>query len=251
VRQQAMRTGELIGSGRSADVFALDRDWVLRRYRGGGDTAAEAVVMAYVAEHGYPVPRVRDIARTGRDPLPPTDLVIQRLRGTSLLEALRRGTVTAAETGAVLADLLNRLHRIPARLSTGAGDRVLHLDLHPDNVMLTPDGPVVIDWCNSREGPPGLDWGMSALILAQAAVGTPSEAWPVRAVLASLLEHLTPAVDFGDAATGCLAEARKRRAADPATGEGGERVLDEAMGLVLELKRSMPGRTSVRRSRRG
>ncbi|MFI0517473.1 phosphotransferase [Streptomyces sp. WSLK1-5] len=67
--------------------------------------------------------------------------------------------------------LLHRLHSVPARVSADPANRILHLDLHPDNVMLTSGTPVVIDWRNTEEGPPGLDWGMSALILAQVAVG--------------------------------------------------------------------------------
>ncbi|MFF4396554.1 phosphotransferase family protein [Streptomyces sp. NPDC001480] len=78
----------------------------------------------------------------------------------------RRGCCAAE-----LARLLRLLHAVPARDSADPGARVLHLDLHPDNVILTPDGPRVIDWSNAEDGPPGLDWGTSAVILAQVAVG--------------------------------------------------------------------------------
>ncbi len=37
----------------------------------------------------------------------------------------------------------------------GAAERIVHLDLHPGNVMLTAGGPVVIDWTNVAAGPPG------------------------------------------------------------------------------------------------
>ncbi|KUM81019.1 hypothetical protein AQI70_03230 [Streptomyces curacoi] len=74
----------------------------------------------------------------------------------------------AREAGGILARLPRQLHGVPARRSQGS---VLHLDLHPDNVTLTPDGPYVIDWDNARDGDPGLDWGSSAVILAQVAVG--------------------------------------------------------------------------------
>jgi Ser/Thr protein kinase RdoA (MazF antagonist) len=58
---------------------------------------------------------------------------------------------------------------------------VLHLDLHPDNVLLGPGGPVLIDWRNTKEGPHDLDVAMSALILAQAAMGQVTLARPVLA----------------------------------------------------------------------
>lgn len=49
--------------------------------------------------------------------------------------------------------------------------RVLHLDLHPNNVLLGPSGPMLIDWRNTTEGAPDIEVAVSALILAQVAVG--------------------------------------------------------------------------------
>ncbi|MDQ0952848.1 aminoglycoside phosphotransferase (APT) family kinase protein [Streptomyces phaeochromogenes] len=135
--------GRLLGSGRTADVYALDDHhdhhdhnglgdrgrpgggaWVLRRYRDGyGDAPAEAAVMEYVRAHGYPVPRVR--AADAR-----TDLVMERLYGPTLVEAVAAGQLTAGEAGSALARLLRDLHAIPARRSTDPAVRVLHLDLH-------------------------------------------------------------------------------------------------------------------------
>lgn len=48
----------------------------------------------------------------------------------------------------------------------GAGERIVHLDLHPGNVMPTPDGPVVIDWTNGWAGPASADVAMAYLIMA-------------------------------------------------------------------------------------
>ena len=38
---------------------------------------------------------------------------------------------------------------------------ILHLDFHPDNIMLTPDGPVVFDWTNATIGPAAADVAQS------------------------------------------------------------------------------------------
>ncbi|MEU1107110.1 phosphotransferase [Streptomyces tibetensis] len=235
-----MQTGELLGSGRSADVFAIDDQWVLRRYRDGGDVTAEADVMAYLAEHGYPVPRLRGPASAGHRTEPRTDMVMQRLHGSSMLQALLQGTITAEEAGARLADLLHRLHSVPARVSVDPANRILHLDLHPDNVMIISEGPVVIDWRNTEEGPPGLDCGMSALILAQVAAGNTALAALARAVLTSLLTCLGPTIALGNTGSGCLTEARTRRAADPSMSESETHLLDDAMDLILELAPARP-----------
>ncbi|MEU3738904.1 phosphotransferase [Streptomyces sp. NPDC032198] len=222
-------TDRLLGSGRTADVFALDDTWVLRRYRDGTDATEEAAVMAYLSEHGYPVPPVRPAAPGS----PHTDLVMGRLTGPTMAEAAMRGVLTPEEAAVILARLLQTLHALPARSSTSPADRVLHLDLHPENVILTPEGPVVIDWSTTEEGPPGLDWAMSALILAEVAVSGRPEAAGSRVALATLLTDA--AVDVRATAKHHLAEARARRAANPTLGEDEVRCLEAAGELVLEL----------------
>ncbi|MFB7618866.1 phosphotransferase [Kitasatospora sp. NPDC056181] len=214
-----MRIGELVGAGRTADVFALDDGRVLRRYRGGEDATAEAEVMAYLAERGFPVPAVWPGPAAG-------ELVMQRLSGTTMVEALVSGAITAERAGEMMAELLRRLHAIPARRSTDPGHRVLHLDFHPENVVLTTEGPMVIDWATAEEGPPGLDSAMAALILAQVAVSVPAVSVAARAVLSSLLRHLDGIEEEH------LAEARTRRAANPTLGPDEVGRLDEAVALV-------------------
>ncbi|MFJ2738598.1 phosphotransferase [Streptomyces sp. NPDC087440] len=235
-----MNTGELLGSGRSAEIFALDEKWVLRRNRDGGDTAGEVAVMAHLAAHGYPVPAVRATEV-------PSEIVIRRLYGKTMLQAFASGELTEQTAAAMVADLLHLLHKVPARVSAHPGDRILHLDLHPDNVMLTAEGPMVIDWCTTVEGPEGLDWAMTALILAEVAVvPSPPEAGPevaamatgARAMLTRLLERRGSAIDLSDAGSGCLARARARRAEDPNLSPEEIDRLGEAAALVATLAAS-------------
>ncbi|MER6424141.1 aminoglycoside phosphotransferase family protein [Streptomyces sp. NPDC001137] len=215
-----MATGRLLGTGRVNDVYELDARWVLRRNREGwGDALAEGAVMEHVRAHGYPVPRVRLSDST------PTELVMERLSGPTMLEACLTGSLGAEEAGATLADLLRRLHAVPAR-DSASGCRVLHLDLHPDNVMVTPEGPYVIDWSNTEEGHPGLDWGVSAVILAQVAVGDQPLADAARAMLAALLADASQLTDDG------LKEARRRRAANPTMSRREVELLGEAEELI-------------------
>ncbi|MEV7322723.1 phosphotransferase [Streptomyces sp. NPDC093970] len=214
-------TGRLLGSGRSADVYEIDGTWVLRRVRDGRvDAAAEGAVMTHVRLHGYPAPRVRPSGS-------PTDLVMERLSGPTLLAALLAGETGPAEGGALLASLLRRLHAVPGRDPARPGTRVLHLDLHPGNVMLTPDGPRVIDWTEAEDGPPGLDWAMSAVILAQVAVG---ELPMARDLLAALLADPGELTDEG------LAEALRRRAANPTMSRREVELLPAAERLVRTLR---------------
>lgn len=110
---------------------------------------------------------------------------------------------------------------------------MLHLDLHPENVILAPSSPMVIDWSNTEEGPPGLDWAMSALILAEVAVGDWAESGVARATLAGLLSDIP--VSLRLTADGHLAAARARRATNPTLSAAEVRRLGEAVDAVVEL----------------
>ncbi|MER5336838.1 phosphotransferase [Micromonospora sp. NPDC002717] len=205
-----------MASGRDADVFAIDDRRVLRRYREGGDVAAEAAIMAYVASLGFPAPTVYQ-ARGA-------DLVMERLDGRTMLSALLAGELDAVEAATCLADLHHRLHALPPRLRDDA--RILHLDLHPENVMVTSRGPVVIDWRNATEGPADLDVALSAVILAQVAV---EEEHPLALPAATLLDAFLDCV--GGPLT-MLDRALAIRRNDPAlTGSERER-LDAAAVLI-------------------
>jgi aminoglycoside phosphotransferase (APT) family kinase protein len=158
--------GQLIGAGRAADVYALGDDRVLRRYHTGQDTQAEAEVMTYLAQVGFPVPKVYDADGT--------DLVMQRLDGVDMLAAIQQRPWKAGYYGRLLAKLHDQLHAVKAppslRSSFAPGDRVMHLDLHPANVMLTSSGPVVIDWTNACAGIPGADVATAYLIMVTSEV---------------------------------------------------------------------------------
>src|SRR5215472_13215718 len=158
--------GPLIGSGRAADVYALGGGKVLRRYKTVHSCAAEAELMRYLREAGYPVPEV--FAVDG------PDLVMQRLDGRDMLADLASRPWRAAAHARTLARLHDQLHQIaaPAGLArpVGPGGRVLHLDLHPGNVMLTAGGPFVIDWTNGCAGEPGADVAMAYLIMASSEI---------------------------------------------------------------------------------
>lgn len=211
---------ELIASGREADVYALGRDRVLRRYRHGGDTAPEAELMSYLAASGYPAPTVYDADGP--------DLVMERLDGPTLLTAALSGTADPDRVAAVIANLHDRLHALPARTAADPADRILHLDLHPDNVMLTARGPVVIDWRNATEGPPDRDVAMTLLILAQVSL------WPVEPALTKAAAEALAAIGalLPPPSTAALAWVLAMRRGNPTMTAAELAQLDQASALV-------------------
>ncbi|MGH3745682.1 MAG: phosphotransferase [Mycobacteriales bacterium] len=154
---------ELIARGRAADVFDAGPGRVLRRYRSpAGDATGEAEVMRHAARAGYPVPAVYDAGGP--------DLVLERIDGPTVLDALGSRPWRLRSYAHLLADLHTQLGRITAppglRQPLGTGTDLLHLDLHPGNVILSPRGPVVIDWTNASAGPAAADVADTWLIVA-------------------------------------------------------------------------------------
>lgn len=141
----------LIASGRDADVFDLGDGRVLRRHRDGRPAAKQADLLRYVAAQGYPVPALHDASGP--------DLVLEKLDGPEMQAAIRPWN--ARRMARLLASLHRRLHEIPplSGLDPAFGEPrgLLHLDLHPRNVILTAAGPKVIDWANAANGPPDAD----------------------------------------------------------------------------------------------
>jgi aminoglycoside phosphotransferase (APT) family kinase protein len=155
---------KLLASGRDGDVFEFAPGLVLRKTRDGRSIAHEARTMRYVAEHGYPVPRIEEVRADG------TEIVMERIDGPIMMDAMVRPPWKLGDHLRLLADLHDRLHRIPGPAWLTAmpdgGDRLLHLDLHPLNVIMSPKGPVVIDWPNARRGDPMADVAVTYALIA-------------------------------------------------------------------------------------
>jgi aminoglycoside phosphotransferase (APT) family kinase protein len=127
--------------------------------------ATEARTMSFLREQGYPVPAVEEVSEDG------FDMVMERIEGVTMVEAIGKAPWTIRRQAATLADLHRRLHEIeaPDFLSpapVGTGTKVLHLDLHPLNVMIGPKGVFVIDWPNARRGDPDVDVGLAWILMA-------------------------------------------------------------------------------------
>ena len=161
--------GGKLASGRDADIFECGPDLVLRRSRNGRSMAREARVMDYLATQGYPVPAVHHVSDDG------TDLVMERIYGPTMVDYLGKRPWAIRRQGRMLGELHRRLHAIPppdflGPAGFGRGESLVHMDLHPLNVLIGADGPVVIDWTNAGRGDPVVDVALAQLLIASAAI---------------------------------------------------------------------------------
>ncbi|HXX89290.1 MAG TPA: phosphotransferase [Acidimicrobiales bacterium] len=121
--------------------------------------------MTYLRQRGYPVPAVEEISADG------SDLVMERIDGPSMVQAIGDAPWTVKRHARMLAELHVQLHELTPpdfleRISVLSGNSVLHLDLHPLNVIIGPHGPVVIDWSNASVGDPDIDVGLAWVLMA-------------------------------------------------------------------------------------
>jgi len=162
-----MRVGTVIASGLDCLVFEAGAGKVVKRSRDGRSLEREASVMRHARRHGFPTPEVFDTDGP--------DLLMERLEGPSMKALALQRPGDVAEHGRLLAELLRTLAdvRAPGWLQAAEGcpgNRLLHLDLHPANVIITGDGPRVVDWANAARGAPAADVACTWLILATTAV---------------------------------------------------------------------------------
>jgi uncharacterized protein (TIGR02172 family) len=198
-----MSKGTIIGEGRIAEVFEWDdgsrstegKGQVLKLFRDWcpADWARyEARVARAVHATGLAVPAVGDVIEVdGR-----WGIVYERVNGVSMLQRLTGRPWTVLRMARTLAELQAAMHSrrapelpsqrqrlqrriqaaepLPPDLKDAAlqalarlpeAHAVCHGDFHPDNVLLTARGPVVIDWVDATQGHPLADVARTCLLL--------------------------------------------------------------------------------------
>jgi uncharacterized protein (TIGR02172 family) len=193
--------GERIGAGRTAEVYTSGTDRVLKLYQNFIPVAVverEFVVTRTAYQAGLPVPEPYQIIQQGDR----YGIVFERIYGTSLMQAiqqrpwkLRSLATQLAELHvkinafAVPVDLLSQREQILFGLDHADGlaseqkalilqllatlpdgNSLCHGDFHPENVLLTARGPVIIDWMTGTRGNPAADLVRSLVILETSAL---------------------------------------------------------------------------------
>jgi aminoglycoside phosphotransferase (APT) family kinase protein len=106
--------------------------------------------------------RLADVQLALFELVPPVTLPVQRDR---LMSKIRWSAANVDISLALALDLL------PARAGT---PRLCHGDLHPSNVIMSDDGPVIVDWFDASRGDRVADVARSSLLLLSDGGATPS-----------------------------------------------------------------------------
>jgi Ser/Thr protein kinase RdoA (MazF antagonist) len=145
-------------------------------------------------------------------------IVLQRLHGPTLLQLLQAGAVTSEQVGTILATLYASVHKtppqpdvvslrdwidaasrtsrdiLPEHIAVGVltlidrlppEDGLCHGDLHPDNVIMTADGPRIIDWACALRASAAFDIARAHVSLSEL-VPEDADPEPPRAINAAV-----------------------------------------------------------------
>ena len=191
-----MQKGPKIGQGRTAEVYAWGEDRILKLYQSwmpGFLVEQEFTVTRAAQTAGVPVPATEELVETdGR-----FGIVFERIHGPSMLKGLETSPWTMVAVAHQMAELHARINsciapsglpsqraqieesiaaakdlpdakKEAARRSLSRlpeGDRLCHGDFHPDNILVSDHGLVVIDWFNGTCGNPHADVSRTSLLL--------------------------------------------------------------------------------------
>jgi hypothetical protein len=210
--------GEKIGEGVCADVHAWAPGQVVKLFKSGHSRRLswhEAQMTHAVFAAGGPAPELLGVVTLeGR-----FGIVLPRFDGPTLLQLTRTGAITRGQAGAILADLCLAVHKtppppdvltlsdrmgawlratsgtLPEHIATGVGalierlspgDELCHGDLHPGNVIMTAEGPRLVDWPSPVRASAAYDLGFSHIILTEFAPEVADDPERPRAVYAAL-----------------------------------------------------------------
>jgi hypothetical protein len=123
---------KLLSEGRASSVYDLGHGRVLRRFKAGGDPEREELVMVHARSHGFPSPACSSAE--------PTRSCSNGSTGRRWDRTSRSHRGASGSTSARSPISTKRLHQIRAPDALRAiedGDALLHLDLHPENVLLS------------------------------------------------------------------------------------------------------------------
>ncbi|WP_379158520.1 phosphotransferase family protein [Paenibacillus sp. sgz5001063] len=212
--------GKQIGEGRTAEVREHEAGRILKLYHEdfpAWHAEHEYEFSKYVYEHNVPTPQPMEIAAfEGR-----MGIVFQQIEGRSMLRLIGEKPWKLPGYARQMAELHHNLHKLQGAEAFGnqkenlkgsiisapmlaleeksailaklerlpEGDRLLHGDFHPDNVLL--DGqPWIIDWMTGGSGHPAGDAARSVIILSMGAL-PPGASLTTRFITAFIRKRLT------------------------------------------------------------
>jgi uncharacterized protein (TIGR02172 family) len=190
-----MEKGQIVGVGRTAEIMAWDANRVLKLFHEGwslSEAKREEKIARIIFDAGLPVPAVHEIIKLrGR-----YGILYDRIEGQSMLKELMSTPSKLRQYATLFAHLHMRIHSVqvkdlpsqhqklrrkicrakslPYNLKQETlrflqdlpdSNMLCHGDFHPENILMSNRGPIVIDWIDATIGKPEADIARTLILV--------------------------------------------------------------------------------------
>ena len=184
-----------IAEGGTSEIFAWDEEEILKLYHEEappGEAEEEAIRASIAYDAGVNTPAVVDtITFENRQ-----GIIFERVHGITMVDAIIANPQELISHARLLAELQVDMHtctasklplqrqRLHGQIQSAYGlpaetkaailadldqlpddNAICHGDLHPENILLTAEEPVIIDWVDATQGSPLVDVARTTLML--------------------------------------------------------------------------------------
>ncbi|MBW6472677.1 MAG: aminoglycoside phosphotransferase family protein [Anaerolineaceae bacterium] len=212
--ESLQKIGKVIARGRTAEVYTWSENQVLKLFYDGVSLRSvqkEHEITRLAHQAGVPVPQVFELIHHENR----YGIVYERVIGPTMLQLLVTKPWQVRKLSRQLADLHFAIHQVPlegmpsyrehwlsdiervpnlspevkARLTaivnqTPEVNQLCHFDFHPDQVVFTARGPLILDWMTACSADPSADIARTQILLT---IGKPPDASWWMQMLANIL----------------------------------------------------------------
>ncbi|KKO51815.1 phosphotransferase family protein [Paenibacillus sp. DMB20] len=203
-----MKIGELLGTGNTANVYQWGNTEVIKIFHDHICSMHEAQKEASHAEMindlNLRTPKYSGSIEYEGKPC----LIYERIDGPTMLRQIEASKSSVSYYARLMAQLHFEMHKVeitrtsnlkdeitnrinmtskikesekqPVHAILGAlpeGNAICHYDFHPDNIILSSNGPIIIDWINVLIGHPAADVARSSMMIQSHALPPNAPRW--------------------------------------------------------------------------
>lgn len=199
-----MTIGEWLGTGNTAKVYQWGRNEVIKLFYDRDSAQLEARNAEIIADLPVRSPRYGGLAEVEGQ----WGVIYERIHGPTLLRLIEPTRQSLDYHAKLMAELQAEIHgvqtdhmpnlkrelagKIKAASELSGTDKetvlrlldalpegrtLCHYDFHPDNIILSPCGPIIIDWLNGTSGAAEADVARSAMMFRSHAVPPQAPGW--------------------------------------------------------------------------
>ncbi len=209
-----MKLNKPIALGVTAEIYAWKADHVLKLYHNWVSPdyiSNEARITRIAKSSGLPVPNVDELIEiNGRH-----GLIFERIEGRTIWDYIDKRPLSFFWSAQVLAELQVEVHgknnlidipdqhqRLAEKIQSAESlprddkkavlkalskmpkvDSLCHGDFHPGNILVTENGPIIIDWLDATIGNPIADVARLWILLSQESAPHSSKPWIIKLLL--------------------------------------------------------------------